>query len=269
MKNLLMLLVIGLAAYGGYTAWNNQHKAAPSPQVTATKDEEPATSVTLPATPTPAPQPPKVDPPVAMHPEMPAAPVKRLAPEGVFYVVQAFSITTDAGVKGIRTGTGVKLVKDAGGPTLRVTDGQQEFDARRDVLTNDLDVAGQASNQQASQQAAIVEWQQKQQALAVMNDQQKAASTTSSVDTAQRNIALNGLLARQSALNLEAAKTQATITTYAEAPNRTGTVYYANGVRHVRVGDTHVNDLIALRQKLATINSELNTIATRISQVPR
>ena len=271
MKNLLLLLVIGFAAYGGYTMWNNHRETAPPPKVAETKTDEPVPNLEKKPTPAPAPEPPKVEPekPTVPAPPMPFAPVKRLAPEGVFYAIQAFSISTDDGIRGIRAGTPVRLIKD-GGATLRVTDGQQEFDAKREYLTNDLDVAAQASGQQASQQAAIAEWQQKHQALAAMNDQQKAAETTNSVETAQKNIALKNLWARQNALNLEVAKTQAAITEYERATARVGTHYYDQyGVRRVVVGDTHVNDLIAHRQKLATCNVELKNIASRISQLNR
>lgn len=272
MKNLLILLILGLASYGSYTIWSNHRNAAPPPKVATEKSEE--TDPVLNVEPTPAaalarktvePALPKVEP----APPMPAATAKRIVPEGVFYAVQAFSVMTEDGVRGIRAGTPLKLVKDAGA-TMRMTDGKEEFDAQREHLTNDLDRAAQAANIQTTHQAANAEWQQKQQALAATNQQQQAAATAASVDTAQKTIALNGLMAREKALNLEAAKIQASITTYENTSRRVGQYYYDQyGVRHVRVGDTHVNDLIALRQKLAGINSELTSIASRISQLQR
>ena len=42
MKNLLLLVFIGLAAYGGYSIWNNHREAAPPPQVAETNTEETA-----------------------------------------------------------------------------------------------------------------------------------------------------------------------------------------------------------------------------------
>ena len=188
MKNVLLLLIIGLVAYGGYTMWNKHREATPLPQVADTKTEEVSPALKKEPTPVTAPEPPQVEPEKPkLKPDlpMPAAPSKRLAPDGVFYVVQAFSITTDAGVRGIRAGTPLRLIKD-GGTTLRVSDGQQEFDARRESLTNDLDIAAQASGQQASQQAAIAEWQQKQQARAAANDQQKAMDVAASTATGQQ-----------------------------------------------------------------------------------
>ena len=266
MKNLLLLLVAGLAACGGYSAWNSYREASkPAPKVADIKAEEPAPVPKKELTPIPAPEPPKIEP----GPPMPVAPARRLAPEGVFYVMQAFSVTTDAGVRGILMGTKVTLVKD-GGATLRVSDGQQEFDARREFLTNDLDVAQQAFAGQAGQQAALAEWHAKQNQIATTQHQERNVDVGSSMEAAQRRLTLQNLLSRQSALNLEAAKIQASITTYERAPNRTGQIYHDQyGVRRVIVGDTHVNDLISLRQRLAVINSELQGISSKITEAQR
>ncbi len=209
MRNLLFILVIGFAAYGGYSVWNNHREAAAPPRVAETKMEEPAPVLKQEPTPTPVPlpEPPKV---VEPEPPIPVTPVKRLAPEGVFYVVQAFSVSTEDGVRGIRAGTPVKLIKDVGA-TLRVTDGQQEFDARREFLTNDLDIAGQAQGRQIGQQAANAEWQEKQKQLAAGLDQQKAAEAKNSQDSYQKNMALNNLRARHATLNQEAVRIEQTI----------------------------------------------------------
>lgn len=188
MKNLLLLLIIGFAAYGGYSMWSNHRETISPAKVAEAKTEEPAPNLQKVPTPAPAPESPKVEPEkpkVQAELPMPVAPVKRLAPEGVFYAIQAFSISTEDGIRGIRAGTPVRLIKD-GGATLRVTDGKQEFDAKREHLTNDLDVAAQASGQQASQQAAIAEWQQKQQALVAVNNQQKATDVAASAAIGQQ-----------------------------------------------------------------------------------
>jgi hypothetical protein len=175
MKNLLLLIAVGLAAYGGYLVWNDHREAASPPKVADTTTGEVAPA--LKKEPVLAPEPPKAGPgPVG---RVPVAPVKRLAPAGVFYARQAFSVTTDSGVRGIRAGTPVRVIKDSGA-TLRVTDGTQEFEARREYLTNDLDIAAQATGQQASQQAAIAEWQKKQKAQAATNGQQNGADVAAS-----------------------------------------------------------------------------------------
>lgn len=187
MRNLLLFLAIGLAAYGGYTYWENHRVASQAAQSSASDHQEDVPAVKTDPTTVPAPERPKGEPDasnVAVQPQISAPPMKRLAPDGVFYAVQAFSITTDAGVRGIRAGTPVKLVKD-GGAMLRVSDGGQEFDARREWLTNDLDIAAKASGQQLSQQAAITEWQQKQQVLAEVNNRQNATAVAASQERAQ------------------------------------------------------------------------------------
>jgi len=77
------------------------------------------------------------------------APVKRLAPEGVFFVLQRISAATDSGVVSIGPGTKVTLVR-AGSP-MRVTDGEHQYDVSSDQLTNDMAIAEQLV--QAGQQA--------------------------------------------------------------------------------------------------------------------
>lgn len=177
MKNLLILLILGVASYGGYTKWKN-HREAANPSKVAEAKEEIVPAPKVEPTPAPTPEPRKVEPEqqkVKPEPPMPVVPAKRLAPEGVFYAVQAFSVMTDDGIRGIRAGTPLKLIKDTGA-ILRVTDGKEEFEAKREHLTNDLDLAAQASGQQVSQQAANAEWHEKQKALAAMTEQEKAAN---------------------------------------------------------------------------------------------
>ena len=174
MRNLLLVLICALAAYGGYALWNTHREPLPRPR---TVEEPPATlapkePLTVPkpeVAAVPIPEVPKLEPP----PPMPVVPVKRLAPEGIYYVMQAFSMTTDSGVKGVPLGTKVTLIKDTG-TVLRVTDGRHEFDARPEFLTNDLDVAAEGAAQKASQQAATAEWHRKQQTLAAANKERNA-----------------------------------------------------------------------------------------------
>ncbi len=207
MKNLLILLILGLAAYGGFLSWNQRNTATP-PKVAEAKTEEPAPI--LRKEPTTAPEPPKVEPEKAKvepEPPMPVAPAKRLAPEGVYYVVRAFSVANDDGVRGIRAGTPVKLVKD-GEPMLRVTDGRGEFDARREYLTNDLDIAAQVSAQSSQQAAANAEWQQKQQALAAMNQEQNAAAMEATQQRVQQAAEANRAAAEQRAQRIAELRAQ-------------------------------------------------------------
>ena len=268
MRNLLLLLLIGFAAYGGYTAWNNHRDAAPPVRVVEKKVEEPAPIPKVEPTPppaSPAPEPPKAEPPT------PIAPAKRLAPEGVFYVVQAFSVTTDDGMRGIRAGSKVTLVKDAGA-ILRVSDGKQEFDARREFLTNDLDIAALAHTRQMGEQAANAEFQIKQQRMATMNDEQKADAAASSMNALQTNLAINNLRARDAALNQEAAGIKLTISQIQQGTKTAVHVPLQDGMVRLGRSTTHtsrLSEIPALESRLDTISNERASIGSQISALQR
>jgi hypothetical protein len=98
----------------------------------------------VPATPTPPPETPA-----------PATPTPRpLAPPGTFYVITYFTVESDGGVAGIKPGTKVKLIKD-GAEVVRVSDGAMEFDARKEHLTNDLEIASLSARQDVNSQAQL------------------------------------------------------------------------------------------------------------------
>jgi len=70
----------------------------------------------------------------------PPAVVKHLAPQGVYYLVERISITTDSGIVGVSPGTKVTFVRDLGNAWL-MTNGKTQFEVTQDQVTNDLDVA--------------------------------------------------------------------------------------------------------------------------------
>ncbi|MFZ4774377.1 MAG: hypothetical protein ACOYM3_03385 [Terrimicrobiaceae bacterium] len=98
----------------------------------------------LPATPTPtsSPQPTvAVGPPtVSSAPSSSPTAHERLAPEGVFYVVTAFSLKTDSGIHGFSKGKKVTLLREEGNQWV-VSDGIAEAKAPKTSFTNNLDVA--------------------------------------------------------------------------------------------------------------------------------
>lgn len=102
----------------------------PEPEVRPLPTPEPTPT----ATPTPVPQP---DITPQATPEPP--PQARLAPEGVFYVIKSFSVTTDSEIYGFRKGTKVSLVREVGSDYI-VTNGQVEGIAPRESFSNDLDL---------------------------------------------------------------------------------------------------------------------------------
>jgi len=67
------------------------------------------------------------------------APQPRLAPAGVYYVVEHFSVPIEGGIRGFPPGKKVRLVH-VEGSTFVVTDGEVEAQASRSKFTNDLDV---------------------------------------------------------------------------------------------------------------------------------
>lgn len=214
MRNLLLLLIIGLGAYGGYTYWNTHRQTVPPAQVADAKIEEPAAVVK--AEPAPAPAPTKVEPerPKA-EPERPApvVPSRRLAPEGTFFVLQRLSIPTETGITSIAPGTKVTVVRT--GPPLHLSDGKVEFDASPEQVTNDIDLATQVYNANLRQQVqtASVSQATAQMSQTQRDEQSRANAEKGEADT-RRAQAMFALRARLPALiNREAAmrKTSAEI----------------------------------------------------------
>jgi hypothetical protein len=64
----------------------------------------------------------------------------RLAPPGVYFTLTYMSVRKPSGIIGVNAGTRVVCVKDEGAELL-VKAGDLEFEAKRQYLTNDLDVA--------------------------------------------------------------------------------------------------------------------------------
>jgi|ERR1051325_3475913 hypothetical protein len=79
---------------------------------------------------------------------------RRVAPEGVAYLVERVAITTNAGVTGFPPGTRVKILADHGEKILVSTEDTQ-FEVAGDKLTNDLDLAALVSRQDAESQEAL------------------------------------------------------------------------------------------------------------------
>jgi len=103
MKIILLIAVLAICGFFAYRDWF----AVPEPPTPA---------------PTPAP-----------------TPQVRLAPDGVFFVVKAFSMQTDDGIRGFPILKEVRLVREEG-DDLIVSDGQAEGRAPKANFTNDLDV---------------------------------------------------------------------------------------------------------------------------------
>ena len=83
-------------------------------------------------------------------------PPRHLAPEGTFYLLSYLSANTPRGVAGFEPGSEVTLVavhEDTG--SLLVTDGKYQVEAKPTQLTNDMDIAALARNQDEYSQRTV------------------------------------------------------------------------------------------------------------------
>jgi hypothetical protein len=85
----------------------------------------------------------------------------RLAPEGVFYLMDRVSIKTASGVAGFAPGTLVRMVQDKG-ETFVVTADSTTFEVPADNLTNDIDLAYLVARKDATSQNMIANFIRKQ-----------------------------------------------------------------------------------------------------------
>ena len=89
----------------------------------------------------------------------------RRAPPGVYFTLIHLSVRSGSGLTGVEPGTRVLCVKDEG-PVLLVKVENLEFEAKRQYLTNDLDVADLAVRNDAEAQQAVASYiAQQQQAI--------------------------------------------------------------------------------------------------------
>jgi len=101
------------------------------------------------AAPAAAQQPPKATGPASAAPQQ-----LRLAPAGVLYPIEYVSSTTKDGVIGFLPGKSLRVVEDKG-DTIVVSDGKNKGEVSADKLTNDLDIAALAAQQDAEGQQVL------------------------------------------------------------------------------------------------------------------
>ena len=88
----------------------------------------------------------------------------RPAPPGVYFTLTYLSVRNPSGITGLEAGSRVICVKDEG-PVLLVKAGNVEFEANRQYLTNDLNIADLAVRNDAEAQQAVAPYIAKQQRL--------------------------------------------------------------------------------------------------------
>jgi hypothetical protein len=100
-------------------------------------------------------------------------PHPRLAPPGIYFTLTYISVRNPYGITGVEPGTRVVCVKDEG-PVLLVREDNLEFEAKRQYLTNNLDVADLAVRSDAEAQQAVASYiAQQQQAIDQREDRRK------------------------------------------------------------------------------------------------
>jgi hypothetical protein len=100
-------------------------------------------------------------------------PHPRLAPPGVYFTLTYISVRNPYGITGVEPGTRVVCIKDEG-PVLLVREDNLEFEAKRQYLTNNLDVADLAVRNDAQAQQAVASYiAQQQQAIDQREDRRK------------------------------------------------------------------------------------------------
>ena len=128
---------------------------------------------------TPPPPPPSPSP----------TPVVRLAPEGILYVTERFSVATDSGLHGFSVGKQVKLIRIDGSNCI-VSDGEVEGTAPATSFTNDLDILDalvskttiQRKTQEQKQQEIINEIKRNKQLLEEQRKQDLRGARTKQLD---------------------------------------------------------------------------------------
>ena len=142
--------------------------SAESPAVTATLSSAPVASPVLAESPA-------VAAPSEYH---------RLAQPGVLYLLEYVSSKSDTGVIGFAPGTRLRLVEDKG-DTIVVSDGRTKLEVAEDKLTNDLDIAALAANQDAEGQQQLADYLAGQRRI----DEALRAGQNAIYDQNQREIA--------------------------------------------------------------------------------
>ena len=152
---------------------------APPPIASAVPPKSEATPEPVKKAPPPTPA------PVAQQTASPTEILQpRLAPKGIFFLLQHTSVVTDDGVAGLNPGTVVKMISD-GGATLHVTDGKEELDVPKNILTNDLDVADAAFQYARAAQATLKQWGTAQVAEANQREAEQGMAVTRNVASRQ------------------------------------------------------------------------------------
>lgn len=192
----------------------------------------------------------------------PVATPKHLAEPGIFYVIQAVSITTSDGITRIPTGTRVSQLEDLGAK-LRVTDGKTEFEAGKEQVTNDLDVVAGVMHMVTRQASATSAWTQAQWQAANAMDRQKQDSAAASAQTDSKAKTTQQLQTRRGVLVQEEARLNALIQ---QSYNDESQERYDHVIRgRITSKSGLVTRRPALQSELAAVKQELSEINQQLA----
>jgi hypothetical protein len=144
-REVVTLVIVSVLLCGGLV-W----MAGQFPKVSRSRVQEYALTTT--AAPVAAQQPPTATAPASSAPQQ-----HRLAPSGVLYPIEYVSSTTKDGVIGFLPGRPLRVVEDKG-DTIVVSDGKKKGEVSADKLTNDLDIAALAAQQDAEGQQVLADY---------------------------------------------------------------------------------------------------------------
>jgi len=252
MKTTIGIIVAAMAAYLGYVFWLNDFRPS-RPPVTIAQ--------TAPAPLSPPPSEPAVTPP----PEPTRTPKtavftlagfttpqpKHLAAEGVYYLTEAVSATTDSGVMDLPPGTQVRrLGDDAGLIVVQCRDGTK-FRASAEELTNDLDVAARVASTYADQQRNLNRFQLQQAASYQSRQQQQSQLSAKPSVNANANATRDSRIAQiQKKIASHRAAIQRIEREIGNAPPGSR-AYVGRDLQALM--DQHQNQINALQQELDTL----------------
>jgi len=100
------------------------------------------------------------------------------------YLLEYVSLKSDNGVIGFAPGARLRLIEDKG-DTIVVSDGRTKLEVAEDKLTNDLDIAALAANQDAEGQQQLADYLAGQRAI----DEALHAGQNAAYDQDQRALA--------------------------------------------------------------------------------
>ena len=124
-------------------------------------------------------------------------PARRLSPDGTFYLLTYLSVKTPTGIAGFEPGCEVTLVEvhEKNG-TLVVTDGRYKVEARPAQLTNDLDIAALARNQDERSQQTVTNYLSNERDKFLKLQQQIDAEHASHIDKFNEQMAKSSAIGR-------------------------------------------------------------------------